>query len=67
MTSWVLISKIHCVPLANQKRVRDSKYNHRAPTQSVCVADSYFIVNVLELPFASPIAIYKITKIVHTL
>ena len=29
---------------------------HRAPTQSVCVADSYF--NVLELPFASPIAIY---------
>ena len=31
---------------------------HRGPTQSVCVADSYFIVNVLELPFASPIAIY---------
>ena len=26
--------------------------------KSVCVADSYFIVNVLELPFASPIAIY---------
>ena len=33
-------------------------YKHRGPTQSVCVADSYFIVNVLELPFASPIAIY---------
>ena len=32
--------------------------NHREPTQSVCVADSYFIVNVLELPFASPIAIH---------
>ena len=31
---------------------------HRAPTQSVCVADCYFIVNVLDLPFASPIAIY---------
>ena len=37
---------------------RRSKKNHRGPTQSVCVADSYFIVNVLELPFASPIAIY---------
>ena len=34
------------------------KTNHRGPTQSVCVADSYFIVNVPELPFASPIAIY---------
>ena len=32
---------------------------HRAPTQSVCVADCYFIVNVLDLPFASPIAIYR--------
>ena len=29
------------------------------PTQSVCVADCYFIVNVLDLPFASPIAIYR--------
>ena len=29
-------------------------HEHRVPTQSVCVADSYFIVNVLELPFASP-------------
>ena len=33
--------------------------NHREPTQSVCVADCYFIVNVLDLPFASPIAIYR--------
>ena len=32
---------------------------HRAPTQSVCAADCYFIVNVLDLPFASPIAIYR--------
>ena len=31
---------------------------HRGPTQSVCVAHSYFIVNVLELPFATPIANY---------
>ena len=31
---------------------------HRGPTQSVCVADCYFTVNVLDLPFASPIAIY---------
>ena len=28
-------------------------FNHRAPTQSACVADCYFIVNVLDLPFAS--------------
>ena len=33
--------------------------DHREPTQSVCVADCYFIVNVLDLPFASPIAIYR--------
>ena len=33
-------------------------FDHRGPTQSVCVADCYFIVNVLDLPFASPIAIY---------
>ena len=32
---------------------------HRGPTQSVWVADCYFIVNVLDLPFASPIAIYR--------
>ena len=31
----------------------------REPTQSVCVADCYFIVNLLDLPFASPIAIYR--------
>ena len=29
------------------------------PTQSVWVADCYFIVNVLDLQFASPIAIYR--------
>ena len=33
--------------------------DHRGPTQSVCVADCYFIVNVLDLPFASPIAKYR--------
>ena len=33
--------------------------DHWAPTQSVCVADCYFIVNVLDLPFALPIAIYR--------
>ena len=31
--------------------------NHRESAQSVCVADCYFIVNALDLPFASPIAI----------
>ena len=28
-------------------------------TQSVCVVDCYFIVNVLDLPFPSPTAIYR--------
>ena len=32
---------------------------HREPAQSVCVADCYFIVNVLDLPFASPIAVCR--------
>ena len=29
--------------------------NHREPAQSVCVAVCYFIVNVLDVPSASPI------------
>ena len=33
--------------------------NHRGPAQSVCVADGHFIVNVLDLQFASPIAICR--------
>ena len=36
-----------------------SSINHREPAQSVCVADCYFKVNVLDLPFPSPIAIYR--------
>ena len=36
----------------------------REPTQSVWVADCYFIVNVLDLPFASPIAILYIANCV---
>ena len=36
-----------------------SQLGHREPAQSVCVADCYFIVNVLDLRFASPIAIYR--------
>ena len=33
--------------------------NYRGPAQSVWVADCYFIVNVLDLPFASPIAVNR--------
>ena len=29
---------------------RRHRINHRAPTQSVCVADCHFIVNVLDSP-----------------
>ena len=32
---------------------------HKGPAQCVCVADCYYIVNALDLPFASPIAIYR--------
>jgi len=35
------------------------EFDHRGPTQSVWVADCYFIVKVLDFPFASPIAIYR--------
>ena len=35
------------------------RLGHRGPTQSVWVANCYFLVNVLDLPFASPIAIYR--------
>ena len=31
---------------------------HRGPTQSLCVTDCYFMVNVLDLPFAWAIAMY---------
>ena len=31
----------------------------QGPTQCVCVTDCYFIVNVLDLPFASSIMIYR--------
>ena len=44
---------------ANVRLMESVLDNHRAPTQSVCVADFYFIVNVLDLPFTSPIAIYR--------
>ena len=37
----------------------DMPYHHRGPTQCVCVADCCYIVNALDLPFASPIAIYR--------
>ena len=33
-------------------------FHHRGPTKCVCVADCYYIVK-LDLPFASPIAIYR--------
>ena len=39
--------------------LKDSALYHRGPTQSVWVANCYFIVNVLDLPCASPMAIYR--------
>ena len=34
------------------QRITLNQCQHKAPTQSACVADCYFIVNVLDLPFA---------------
>ena len=52
-SSIVLALKI----LRNYKAIT-RRQNNREPTQFVRVADCYFIVNVLDLPFASPRAIY---------
>ena len=35
------------------------KFNHRAPTQSVCVTGCSFKIYVLDSPFASSLAIYQ--------
>ena len=45
--------------VVTRNQAKEVKILHREPTQSVCVADCYFVVNVLDLPFASPIAIYR--------
>ena len=47
--------------LSGEEQAQDHQVyiNHRGPTQSVCVADCYLIANVLDLPFASPIAKYR--------
>ena len=37
--------------IPTKTRQRGLRVQPQGPTQSVCVADSYFIVNVLELPF----------------
>ena len=68
-TAEELASVLHLMPDSssgpNMKKFLSSlnsssdNNTHRGPTQSVCVADCYFIVNVLDLPFASPTAIYR--------
>ena len=39
--------------------IENTDSDHRGPAQSVWVADCYFIVNVLDLPFASPIVVNR--------
>ena len=53
------ITKTCCTGYYYRHNIRKIRKNHSEPTKSVCVADCYFIVNVLDLPFASPIAIYR--------
>ena len=73
-SSFVLVTSVYGekfereISLYNSKTEQHGKTNarqkpcclyHREPAQSVCVADWYFIVNVLDLPFASPIAMCR--------
>ena len=51
--------EIHFVQQVNNLSAGRVQFKHRGPKQSVWVADCYFIVNVLDIPFASPIAIYR--------
>ena len=51
---WFLRNRVN-----RENKFCRQRYYHRGPTQSVWVADCYFIVNVLDIPFASPIAIYR--------
>ena len=58
----IIISREGKVVVVMRKRKNNALFNvlmHREPTQSVCVAYCYLRVNVLDLPFASPIAIYR--------
>ena len=71
---WAVVLRLQFTVKPGQRTPQDAinefifiipKFNplvdHREPTQSVCVADCYFIVKctaVLDLPFALPIAIY---------
>ena len=56
---FVHINLIDKIRYKWERPIKQRKKYHREPTQSVWVADCYFIVNVLDLPFASPIAIYR--------
>ena len=47
------------ISAVNGGKSLDNITGHMAPTQSVCVADCYSIVNVLDLLFASLIAICR--------
>ena len=50
---------IRCSKCMPKEMKKTYYFDHRGPAQSVWVADCYFIGNVLDLPFASPIAIYR--------
>ena len=54
----ILIKKISLVGV-DPASIPSDQFDHRAPAQSVSVADCYFIVNVLDLPFASPIVVNR--------
>ena len=46
-------------PIISDQTKQLALSQHREPAQSVCVVDCYFIVNVLNSPFASPISICR--------
>lgn len=52
----ILFTKHDAIDIADPSSEQDACH-HREPAESVCVANRYFVVNVLDLPFASTIAI----------
>ena len=55
-----------CFPWSSLMHFMVQVVQPQGATQSVWVADCYFIVNVLDLPFASPIGIYLSLIYIHS-
>ena len=57
VTNKFFLCKVDPLTLSRELDWSLANIASQGPTQSVWVADCYFIVNVLDLPFASPIVV----------